>query len=148
MSAPRPHPARLPILVTVVMLGFASGVPYNLVGSSLQAWMHDAQVDLKTIGFFSLAGLPYALKFLWSPLLDRYRPPFLGRRRGWILVTFLAVMGSLVLIARSDPGNNLHRVAFLAVLLTFFAASVTSTWTPTAPNCSRRRCSGPEWPCT
>lgn len=124
MSTPRPHLARLPILVTVVLLGFSSGVPYNLIGSSLQAWMHDAHVDLKTIGFFALAGLPYALKFLWSPILDRYRPPFLGRRRGWILVTFLAVMGSLLLIARSDPGNNLHRVAFLAVALAFFAASV------------------------
>jgi PAT family beta-lactamase induction signal transducer AmpG len=118
------RPARLPILATVVLLGFTSGVPYNLVGSSLQAWMHDARVDLRTIGFFALAGLPYALKFLWSPLLDRYRPPFLGRRRGWILVTFLAVMGSLALIARSDPGNDLHRVAFLAVALAFFAASV------------------------
>jgi PAT family beta-lactamase induction signal transducer AmpG len=118
------RPYRLPILVTVVALGFTSGVPYNLVGSSLQAWMHDAHVDLETIGFFSLAGLPYALKFLWSPLMDRYRPPFLGRRRGWILVTFLAVMAALALLAGSDPGHDLRRVGFLAVSLAFFAASV------------------------
>ena len=72
--------ARLPVLVTVVLLGYSSGVPFNLLGSTLQAWMHDAGVDLQTIGFFALAGLPYTLKFLWSPLMDRYQPPFLGRR--------------------------------------------------------------------
>jgi len=116
--------ARLPVLVTVVLLGYSSGVPFNLLGSTLQAWMHDAGVDLQTIGFFALAGLPYTLKFLWSPLMDRYQPPFLGRRRGWILLTFLAVMVVLVLLGRSDPREHLRMMGALALALCFFAASV------------------------
>ena len=120
-SAPR---VRLPVLVTVALLGYASGIPLNLSGSTLQAWMHDAGVDIRTIGFFALAGLPYTLKFLWSPLMDRYRPPFLGRRRGWILLTFVAVMIMLAALGHSDPRTHLRMVALLALVLAFAAASV------------------------
>jgi PAT family beta-lactamase induction signal transducer AmpG len=118
------RPPRLPVLATVILLGFASGVPLNLIGSSLQAWMADAKVNLATIGFFALAGLPYTFKFLWSPFMDRYRLPFLGKRRGWILVWFLAVMALLAALSRSDPGSDLRLVALLAVALAFASASV------------------------
>lgn len=73
--------------VILLLLGFASGLPLALTSGTLQAWMTVANVDLKTIGFFSLVGQAYVFKFLWSPMMDRYTPSFLGRRRGWLLVT-------------------------------------------------------------
>ena len=115
---------RLPVLVTVALLGFTSGLPLVLTASTLQAWMKVSGVDLKTIGFFALAGLPYTLKFLWSPLMDRFKLPFLGRRRGWILVTVLATMALLVLLGHSDPRGHLRLVALLAVAVAFCSASV------------------------
>ena len=69
----------------VLLLGFSSGIPLALTGTTLQAWMASEKVDLTVIGVFSLVGLPYAVKYLWSPLMDRFVPPFLGRRRGWML---------------------------------------------------------------
>ena len=121
-SIPRPR-ARLSILTTVGLLGFTSGVPLLLTSATLQAWMHDAGVSLKTIGFFALAGLPYTLKFLWAPLLDRYQPPFLGRRRGWILLAFIALMGLLTLLGQADPRAHLRWVALLALAGAFLSAS-------------------------
>lgn len=70
-----------PKMAALLLLGFSSGLPLFLTSSTLQAWMKDAKVDLGTIGWFSLVGLPYTLKFFWSPLLDRFVPPVLGRRR-------------------------------------------------------------------
>jgi PAT family beta-lactamase induction signal transducer AmpG len=124
MDAAPSRPFRLPLLVTVALLGFSSGIPLNLTGSTLQAWMQNAGVNLKTIGFFSLAGLPYACKFLWSPIMDRYCPPLLGRRRGWLLLTLAAAMAALALLGQSSPGANLERVALLAVAVAFASASV------------------------
>jgi PAT family beta-lactamase induction signal transducer AmpG len=121
-DTPRP-PFRLPVLATVAILGFTSGVPLILTQSTLQTWMWDAGIDLRTLGLFALAGLPYTLKFLWSPLMDRYRPPFLGRRRGWILVAFLVLVGLLALLARSDPHAHLRAVAVLALAVAFVSAS-------------------------
>ena len=66
----------------IMLLGFASGLPLALTGGTLQAWMTVEGVDLKTIGIFTLVGLPYTWKFLWAPFMDRYVPPLLGRRRG------------------------------------------------------------------
>ncbi len=71
----------------LLILGFASGLPLALTSGTLQAWMTVENIDLKTIGFFSLVGQAYVFKFLWSPLMDRYTPPFLGRRRGWLVTT-------------------------------------------------------------
>jgi PAT family beta-lactamase induction signal transducer AmpG len=74
-------------------LGISSGLPLLLTGSTLQAWMTDQHVDLKAIGLFALVGIPYSLKFLWAPFMDRYRLPFLTKRRGWMILTqiFLAL---------------------------------------------------------
>ena len=110
-------------VLAVFFLGFASGLPLALAGGTLQAWMAVEGVDLKTIGFFSLVGLPYALKFFWAPLLDRYALPFLGRRRGWILGTQLALMILIVMLGFTSPKDTPWLVALFALLLTFTSAS-------------------------
>jgi len=116
-------PLRSRRLLAVLLLGFSSGLPLALTGATLQAWMTTENVDLTVIGLFSLVGLPYALKFLWAPLMDRYVPPFLGRRRGWILVTQIAVMISVILLALVKPSHFPGTTAFFALLVAFFSAS-------------------------
>ena len=73
-------------MIVMVAFGFSSGFPFYIVKDVLKAWMTDANVDLKTIGLFSAVTLPYTLKFLWAPTMDAVVPPFLGRRRAWILM--------------------------------------------------------------
>ncbi|MCF6282841.1 MAG: AmpG family muropeptide MFS transporter [Candidatus Polarisedimenticolaceae bacterium] len=125
-------PTRLPSLIKTVfsgrmlitlLMGFSSGLPLLLTMSVLQAWMKLEGVDLKTIGLFALVGLPYTLKFLWAPLLDRYSPSLLGRRRGWLLLAQIGLMLSIVLLAFTSPAVSPLSVAFAALLLTFFSAS-------------------------
>ncbi len=110
-------------ITAVALLGFASGMPLALTGGTLQAWMAVEGVDLKTIGIFSLVGLPYAFKFFWAPLLDRYALPFLGRRRGWILCSQFILMGLIILLGLSSPKETPLLVALIALFLTFTSAS-------------------------
>ncbi|MBA4397851.1 MAG: AmpG family muropeptide MFS transporter, partial [Syntrophus sp. (in: bacteria)] len=110
-------------MLIMLVLGFSSGVPLALTGSTLSAWMVSEGVDIKTIGLFSLVGLPYALKFLWSPLMDRYVPPFLGRRRGWMIITQLILIVSISLLGFFHPASHLVLIAFLSVGVAFFSAS-------------------------
>jgi PAT family beta-lactamase induction signal transducer AmpG len=110
------------MLVAFVM-GFACGLPLLLTISVLQAWMKDEGVDLTVIGMMALVGLPYTLKFLWAPFLDRFSLPFLGRRRGWMLVAQIALVVSIVGLGQSDPVQNPWLLAFAAFLVTFFSAS-------------------------
>jgi PAT family beta-lactamase induction signal transducer AmpG len=110
------------MLVSFVM-GFAGGLPLLLTGSLLQAWMVDGGIDLGTIGLFALVGLPYTLKFLWAPLMDRYVPSILGRRRGWLLIWQLALVAAIALLAFSNPAQLLYVTALAALLLSFFSAS-------------------------
>ena len=110
-------------MATVLFLGFSSGLPLALTGATLQAWLTDAKVDLPTIGRFSLIGLPYTIKFLWSPLLDAYAPPWLGRRRGWALLTQMGLAGSLIAMSLLDPSTNLLGFGIVALLVSFFSAS-------------------------
>ncbi len=107
----------------LLILGFASGLPLALTSGTLQAWMTVENVDLKTIGFFSLVGQAYVFKFLWSPLMDRYTPPLLGRRRGWLLLTQLLLLASIAGMGFLDPANHLRWMAALAVLIAFCSAS-------------------------
>src|SRR5881397_3568633 len=86
-------------LAVILLLGFSSGLPLALTGGTLQAWMTVEGVDLSTIGVFTLVGLPYVWKFLWAPAMDRFVPPFLGRRRGWLLVTQLSLAAVLAAMA-------------------------------------------------
>jgi MFS transporter, PAT family, beta-lactamase induction signal transducer AmpG len=110
-------------IAAVLLLGVSSGIPLALTGSTLQAWMKTENVDLALIGLFSLVGMPYALKFLWSPLLDRFVPPFLGRRRGWILITQLCLILALVGMSFIQPAASPGFMALMAVLVSFFSAS-------------------------
>ena len=110
-------------MLVALLMGFACGLPLLLTISLLQAWMKEEGVDLTVIGLMALVGLPYTLKFLWSPFLDRFTLPFFGRRRGWLLIAQVALMFSIVGLGLTDPGNNPWMVAFVAFLVTFFSAS-------------------------
>jgi PAT family beta-lactamase induction signal transducer AmpG len=110
------------MLVTLLM-GFACGLPLLLTISVLQAWMKEEGVDLTVIGMMSLVGLPYTLKFLWAPVLDRFTLPFLGRRRGWLLIAQVTLIFSISGLGFSDPVKNPWMMAFAAFLVTFFSAS-------------------------
>ena len=108
-------------------LGFASGLPLALTAGTLQAWLTVAGLDLRTIGIFSLAGLPYTLKFLWSPVIDRFAPPWLGRRRGWMLASQLALILGIAAMAFSGPGGGtdprIMLLGGLAIAVAFLSAS-------------------------
>ncbi len=110
-------------MATVLLFGFSSGIPLALTGSTLQAWMTVEKVDLTVIGIFALVGLPYTLKFLWAPAMDRYVPPFLGRRRGWILITQFLLMIMLSVMALSSPSGAPGMLALVAFLVAFCSAS-------------------------
>ena len=110
------------MLVTLLM-GFACGLPLLLTGSVLQAWMKKDGVDLATIGLFALVGLPYTLKFLWAPLLDRYTVRLMGRRRGWLLIAQTGLILSIVGLALTQPAEAPWVVAGVALLITFFSAT-------------------------
>jgi len=110
-------------MLVALLMGFACGLPLLLTISLLQAWMKEEGVDLTVIGLMALVGLPYTLKFLWAPFLDRFTLPFFGRRRGWLLVAQLSLIFSIVGLGLTDPGNNPWMVAFAAFLVTFFSAS-------------------------
>jgi PAT family beta-lactamase induction signal transducer AmpG len=110
-------------MAAILLLGFGSGLPLYLTNRTLQAWMTIEGVDLTTIGLFSLVSLPYSLKFLWAPVFDRYVPPFLGRRRGWLLVTQVLLLLAIAAMGLQDPERALRLLAFNAVLIAFFSAS-------------------------
>jgi len=110
-------------MLVALMMGFSCGMPLLLTISVLQAWMKEEGMDLTAIGMMALVGLPYTLKFLWAPFLDRFTLPFLGRRRGWLLVAQVALIFSIAGLGSTDPGNNPWMVAFAAFLVTFFSAS-------------------------
>ncbi|NTU59504.1 MAG: AmpG family muropeptide MFS transporter [Deltaproteobacteria bacterium] len=110
-------------MLWVLLLGFSSGIPLALTGTTLQAWMQAEHVDLKVIGVFSLVGLPYTVKYLWAPLMDRFVPPFLGRRRGWMLVTQAGLALAIAAMAFADPRGATGAVAALALVVAFFSAS-------------------------
>lgn len=112
-----------PKMAALIFLGFASGLPFYLTSTTLQAWMTKADVDLTTIGLFSLVGLPYSLKFLWAPLLDRYVPPFFGRRRGWLVITQVLLLIAIASMSLHDPARGLRLLAFNALLIAFLSAS-------------------------
>lgn len=96
-----------PGVLSVMFLGFSSGLPLALTGTTLSVWMTEAGVSLGSIGLFSLVGVPYTLKFLWAPLVDALDVPLLsrlfGRRRGWLLATQLALMATILFLGFQDP---------------------------------------------
>ncbi len=106
-----------------MLMGFACGLPLLLTLTVLQAWMKEEGIDLTVIGLMTLVGVPYNVKFLWAPILDRFTPPFLGRRRGWMLMAQIGIILSLMLLAVSNPGKTPILMAAAAFLATFFSAS-------------------------
>jgi MFS transporter, PAT family, beta-lactamase induction signal transducer AmpG len=110
-------------LAVILVLAFSSGLPLALTSGTLQAWMTVDGVDLTTIGFFTLVGIPYTWKFLWAPALDRFVPPFLGRRRGWLLVTQAALALAIGAMAFLTPHAHLGLLAACAVAVAFASAS-------------------------
>ncbi|GAX43472.1 major facilitator transporter [Tolypothrix sp. NIES-4075] len=111
-------------MAALLLLGFASGLPLYLTGKTpLQAWLTKENIPLSAIAAFSLVGLPYSLKFLWAPFLDRFVPPFLGRRRGWLLITQIALLLGVAAMALQKPSQGLQLLAIAAVIVAFFSAS-------------------------
>jgi len=110
-------------IAAMLGLGFASGLPLALSAGTLQAWLTVEGVDIRTIGFFALAGLPYTFKFVWAPLLDRFEPRWLGRRRAWLLITQLLLAGVCWAMASFDPRDSIAVLAGLAVTVAFLSAS-------------------------
>lgn len=121
MASPTPHGAWR--LSAITALGVASGLPLALTGTALQAWLTVAGVDVATIGILSLVGLPYTFKFLWAPLMDRFEPAILGRRRTWLVLTQAALALALWALSRTDPTQERQLLAGLAVLVAFLSAS-------------------------
>jgi PAT family beta-lactamase induction signal transducer AmpG len=114
-------------VLIVLLLGFSSGLPLALSGSTLLVWMRESGVDLGTIGLFALVGTPYTLKFLWAPLVDALHVPFFtrafGRRRGWLVFSQLLLIGAILLLALTDPARSPLFVALGALLV----ATMSST---------------------
>jgi len=111
-------------VLLILPLGFASGLPLLLTYSTLSAWLATAGVSRARIGAFALVGTPYALKFLWSPLIDRLPPPIpLGRRRGWGVSIQLALIAAVLALGRCDPRHHLALMGGLAILVAFLSAS-------------------------
>lgn len=107
----------------MLLLGFSSGLPLALTAGALQAWLTVEGISLRTIGYFALVGLPYTFKFVWAPLLDRFEPPWLGRRRGWVLLFQLGIALGCFAMARLDPRQSVSLIAALAVLMAWLSAS-------------------------
>jgi len=112
-----------PKMGALLFLGFSSGLPLYLTSQTLQAWLTKEGISLAAIAAFSLVKLPYSLKFLWSPFLDRFIPPFLGRRRGWLVITQLGLLLGIATMGLQNPGENLQFLVVAAVGVAFFSAS-------------------------
>ncbi|HTL61205.1 MAG TPA: MFS transporter [Nitrospira sp.] len=111
-------------IALMLPLGFISGLPLALTSGTLQAWLTVAGVDLKTIGIFTLVGLPYSLKFLWAPVMDRVAPPWLGRRRGWMVLAEIAVAVGLAMMALVGTDEGPQWLGIIAVAVAFMSASL------------------------
>jgi PAT family beta-lactamase induction signal transducer AmpG len=112
-----------PRMLAILIMAAASGFPNQITESALQAWLKDAGATNTTIGLMSYVALPYLLKFLWAPFIDRYPLPLLGRRRGWILAMQLALAAAIALLALQNPAASLGAVSVCAVMIVFFSAT-------------------------
>ena len=110
-------------ILAVLVLSFSSGLPLAMVAGTLQAWLSTEKIDITTIGWFTLVGLPYTWKFLWSPFFDRYLTPFLGPRRGWIFVLQLLLVLGIAFMGRINPSSQIQLLSMAAVAVAFLSAS-------------------------
>ncbi|PJG84530.1 AmpG family muropeptide MFS transporter [Conservatibacter flavescens] len=109
-------------MLLCIFTGFSSGLPFYFIFQLVPAWLRDSAVDLTTIGFFTLIGFPYGWKFMIAPLLDRYYPNFLGRRRSWMFLTQISLLALLALFGQFDPKADIQIVAILATSIAIFSA--------------------------
>src|SRR5215471_523325 len=109
-------------MAAILLLGFSSGLPLYLTSRTLQAWMTVEGVNLAAIGFFSLVSLPYSLKFLWSPFIDRFSFPFLGRRKGWLFATQVLLALTIGAMYFAHPAQALSMLALNALAIAFVSA--------------------------
>jgi PAT family beta-lactamase induction signal transducer AmpG len=107
----------------LMLLGFASGLPLALTAGTLQAWLAAENVDIVAIGWFALVGQPYTYKFIWAPFMDRYVPPFLGRRRGWLLVTQVLLAAAIAFMGTLTPASSVWLLGASALTVAFLSAS-------------------------
>ncbi len=110
-------------MLVCIFLGFTSGMPLYVLIQLVPAWLRSHNVDLATIGLFSLMSLPYTWKFLWSPLMDRFSLPFLGRRRSWALITQIALFVAIGLLGQFDPAQSLTAIVAVVFTVSLFSAS-------------------------
>jgi PAT family beta-lactamase induction signal transducer AmpG len=110
-------------MLTCIFLGFSSGMPLYVLISLVPAWLRSNDVNLATIGLFALIGLPYTWKFLWSPLMDRFKMPFLGRRRGWALITQIMLLLSIGVLGHFSPATSLQTIVVVVFIVALFGAS-------------------------
>jgi PAT family beta-lactamase induction signal transducer AmpG len=110
-------------MAVLLFLGFSSGLPLYLTSKTLQAWMTTEQVSLAAVGAFSLVSLPYSLKFIWSPLLDLFVPPFLGRRRGWLVLIQIALIVAIAWMSLQNPKQAIQLLAINALVVAFLSAT-------------------------
>lgn len=110
-------------MLSMLLLGYSSGLPLLLIGSTLQAWMTDGGVDLVAIGMVSLIGLPYVIKFLWAPFLDRYKLPFSSRRKSWMLFCQFFIILGILALSFTHPSINVYASVSWAAFIAFFSAS-------------------------
>ena len=110
-------------LGAMLLLGFSSGLPLALTASTMQAWLTVEGLDIKRIGLFNQVQIPYMLKFLWSPLVDRFKMLGLGRRRDWMLLSQLLLIVAITTMGTLSPGQHLALVAWVALAVAFFSAT-------------------------
>ncbi len=110
-------------MLICVFTGFASGLPLFLLFNLVPAWLRSEQIDLKTIGLFALIQFPYTWKFIWSPFLDRYMLPVLGRRRGWMLLTQIGLLGVIAALGGFSPQTEMTTIVLFCTLLAFLSAT-------------------------
>lgn len=110
-------------MLVALIMGFSCGLPLLLTMGVLQAWMKDENIDLTLIGLVNLVQIPYTWKFIWAPIVDRFSLPFLGRRRGWLLVSQVCLMLAIIGLGFSNPGNSLILMMITAMLVAFFSAT-------------------------
>lgn len=110
-------------MLICVFTGFASGLPLFLLFNLVPAWLRSEQIDLKTIGLFALIQFPYTWKFIWSPFLDRYMLPVLGRRRGWMLLTQIGLLGVIAALGGFSPQTEMTAIVLFCTLLAFLSAT-------------------------
>ena len=110
-------------MLIIFALGFSSGLPLLLTGSTLKLWLAQEHIDIKTIGFFGWVGLAYSFKFLWSPFLDRYFSNKLGRRKTWMLFSQIGMIFGLIMMGLQNPVDNLWGLAVWSVFVAFMSAT-------------------------